>query len=73
MKFRTGIVALAAAGLTLTACSSGGDEAAEGIATPSADATGTLKVWLMNGSQPDTVVDAVKKKFEEIGAKVEVK
>lgn len=72
MKFRTGIVALAAAGLTLTACSSGGDEAAEGIATPSADATGTLKVWLMNGSQPDTVVDAVNAQFKEMYPNVEV-
>jgi N,N'-diacetylchitobiose transport system substrate-binding protein len=73
MKFRTGIVALAAAGLTLTACSSGGDDtAAEGIATPSADATGTLKVWLMNGSQPETVVDAVNAKFKEAYPNVEV-
>ena len=73
MKFRTGIVALAAAGLTLTACSSGGDTtASEGIATPSADAAGTLKVWLMNGSQPDTVVDAVNAQFKEMYPNVDV-
>ena len=69
MRFRSGIVALAAAGLVLTACSSGDDGgdagAAGGIASPAADASGTLKVWLMNGSQPDSVVDAVNAKFKE--------
>lgn len=67
MRFRSGIVALAAAGLVLTACSSGGDDTdqAAGIASPAADTTATLKVWLMNGSQPDSVVDAVNAKFKE--------
>ncbi len=66
MRFRTGIVALAAAGLVLTGCSSGddGDTATEGIAAPAADTTATLKVWLMNGSQPQSVVDAVNAKFK---------
>jgi N,N'-diacetylchitobiose transport system substrate-binding protein len=71
MKFRTGIVALAAAGLTLTACSSSGDTATD-IESPSADATGTLKVWLMDGSQPQTVVDAVNAQFAETYPNVEV-
>ena len=64
MRFRTGIVALAAAGLMLTACSSndnGGDPAE--IASPSADASGNLKVWLMDGSQTQTVIDAVNAEF----------
>ena len=38
MKFRTGIVALAAAGLTLTACSNGSDTAAEAPSAPASDA-----------------------------------
>jgi N,N'-diacetylchitobiose transport system substrate-binding protein len=71
MKFRTGIVALAAAGLTLTACSSSSDSSAE-VEAPSADATGTLKVWLMDGSQPQTVVDAVNEQFNEAYPNVEV-
>jgi N,N'-diacetylchitobiose transport system substrate-binding protein len=72
MKFRTGIVALAAAGLTLTACSSSGDTATGDIESPSADASGTLKVWLMDGSQPQTVVDAVNAQFKEAYPNVEV-
>ncbi len=76
MKFRTGIVALAAAGLTLTACSNSTDTAVEVIATPSADASGTLKVWLMDGSQPQTVVDAVnaafKAKYPNVDVQVEL-
>jgi N,N'-diacetylchitobiose transport system substrate-binding protein len=67
MRFRSGIVALAAAGLVLTACSSGdgGDTGAAGIASPAADTTATLKVWLMDGSQPQTVIDAVNAKFKQ--------
>ncbi|MGB7982331.1 MAG: extracellular solute-binding protein [Candidatus Nanopelagicales bacterium] len=64
MKLRTGIVALAAAGLTLTACSSGSETATD-VESPSADAAGTLKVWLMDGSQPQTVVDAVNAQFKQ--------
>ena len=65
MKFRTGIVALAAAGLTLTACSSGSDTATDAASAPGADATGTLKVWLMDGSQPQSVIDSVNAQFAE--------
>lgn len=74
MKFRTGIVALAAAGLTLTACSSGSSETATDTApsVPAADATGTLKVWLMDGSQPQSVIDAVNAQFKEAYPNVDV-
>ena len=76
MKLRSGIVALVAAGLTLTACSSGGggsnEPAPTGIASPSADATGTLKVWLMDGSQPQSVVDAVNAQFKKAYPNVQV-
>ena len=75
MKLRTGIVALVAAGLTLTACSSGGTEDSgdtDAIASPSADVSGTLKVWLMDGSQPQTVIDAVNAKFNETYPNVKV-
>lgn len=70
MKFRTGIVALAAAGLTLTACSSGSDTAEP--TAPSADATGTLKVWLMDGSQPQSVIDTVNAEFKKSYPNVDV-
>ena len=73
MKFRTGIVALAAAGLTLTACSSGSDTATDAApSAPAADASGTLKVWLMDGSQPQTVIDAVNAQFKEAYPNVNV-
>jgi N,N'-diacetylchitobiose transport system substrate-binding protein len=73
MKFRTGLVALAAAGLTLTACSSGSTTATDAApSTPAADASGTLKVWLMDGSQPQTVIDSVNAKFKETYPNVKV-
>lgn len=73
MKLRTGIVALVAAGLTLTACSSGNSsDSTDAIATPSASASGTLKIWLMDGSQPQTVIDAVNAKFNEAYPNVDV-
>jgi N,N'-diacetylchitobiose transport system substrate-binding protein len=72
MKFRTGIVALAAAGLTLTACSSGSDTAAEAPSAPASDASGTLKVWLMDGSQPQSVVDTVNAEFKKAYPNVDV-
>lgn len=66
MRFRTGIVALMAAGLALTACSSDGDGGdAPSIASPSADANGPLKVWLMEGGQPQSVIDAVNAEFNK--------
>ena len=63
MKMRYGLAVGAAAALTLTACSggtSGGD-----ITEPGADASGTLKVWLMDGSAPEAVTDAVTAQFNE--------
>ncbi len=63
MKLRSAIAALAVAGLALSGC--GGDEESSGFESPSADASGTLKVWLMDGSQPDSVIDAVNAKFNE--------
>ncbi len=65
MKFRTGLVAIAAAGLVLSGCSSDDDTASDSLAAPAGDTTGTLKVWLMDGSQPQTVIDAVNAKFKE--------
>jgi len=59
-----------AASLALTAC--GGGDSGAGDETPSADATGTLKVWLMDGSQPQGVLDAVNAKFNEAYPDVDV-
>ena len=74
MKLRTGIVALAAAGLVLAGCSSSSDSGATGgdIESPSADASGTLKIWLMDLSQPQSVVDAVNDTFTETYPNVDV-
>ena len=72
MKFRTGIAALAAAGLTLTACSSGSDTATDTPSAPASDASGTLKVWLMDGSQPQSVIDTVNAEFNTAYPNVEV-
>lgn len=71
MKFRTTIVALAAAGLTLTACSSGGstDDVAE---APPSDAAGTLKVWLMDGREAQAVVKTVNAEFNKSYPNVKV-
>lgn len=62
MKIRSSIVALAVAGLTLTACTNDADEQ-QAPGSPSADATGTMTVWLMDGSQPQSVIDAVNDEF----------
>lgn len=42
------------------------------ITSPSGDATGTLRVWLMEGSQPGSVIDAVNAAFGKAYPKVEV-
>ncbi len=72
MKLRTGIVALVAAGLTLTACGSDSDDEAAAPSAPASDASGTLKVWLMDGSQPQSVVDTVNAEFKTSYPNVEV-
>ncbi|MGV8846888.1 sugar ABC transporter substrate-binding protein [Tessaracoccus sp.] len=64
MQIRGLLAAAAASALLLSACGGGGDVAPE-MAAPSADAEGALTVWLMDGSQPETVVDAVNAQFKE--------
>lgn len=73
MRFGIAIAALAA-GLALTGCT-GGDEAPGGerIASPAATASGALTVWLMDGSQPESVVDAAKAQFAQAYPNVDVK
>ena len=73
MTFRTGIVVLAAAGLALSGCTSGSDPAQDdAVSPPPADAAGTLRVWLMDASQPQSVIDAVNDRFAEQYPNVEV-
>ncbi len=74
MMMRTGLVAMAAAALTLTACTSGSDPAEVAISVPPKDVEGTLKVWLMDGSQPTAVIESVNQRFakEYPGVEVEV-
>jgi N,N'-diacetylchitobiose transport system substrate-binding protein len=71
MKLRYVVAASAAIALTATACGSSSSEGGD-LAAPGADAEGTLKVWLMEGSQPDTVVEAVNAQFNEAYPNVEV-
>ncbi len=65
MKLRSAIAAAAVVGLALSGCGSDdGEDTSSGIETPAADATGTLKVWVM----PDTlksITDATTAKFNE--------
>jgi N,N'-diacetylchitobiose transport system substrate-binding protein len=72
MHIRPTIAALAVAGLLLTACTGGEDAASEAIAIPSPGTSGALTVWLMDGSQPQSVVDAVNAQFAEAYPDVEV-
>ncbi len=65
------IAAAATSALLLSACG-GGAAANPELATPSADAEGSLTVWLMDGSQPDSVVDAVNARFKETYPNVDV-
>jgi len=71
MKIRGLLTTLAASALLLSAC--GGDSAATSdLTAPAAEAKGTLTVWLMDGSQPETVVDAVNAQFKETYPDVDV-
>lgn len=72
MFARRWIGAAAVSALFLAGCASGGNGAAPEITTPPTDASGELTVWLMDGSQPDTVVDAVNAKFAETYPDVKV-
>ncbi len=65
------IAAAATSALLLSACG-GGAAADPELKTPSPDAEGALTVWLMDGSQPDTVVEAVNAQFEETYPNVDV-
>ncbi len=65
MRFGLGMAALAAAGLVLTACTSDSGVTSDVGSVPPADATGTLTVWLMDGSQTSDVIDAVNESFAE--------
>ncbi|WP_158600614.1 extracellular solute-binding protein [Tessaracoccus antarcticus] len=65
------IAAAATSSLLLSACG-GGAAADPELATPSADAEGALTVWLMDGSQPETVVEAVNAQFKEKYPNVDV-
>ena len=68
MKLRKGLAVAFTVALGLTACGGGDDGGGE----VSADTEGTLKVWLMDGSQPDSVVDAVNAQFNEAYPNVDV-
>ncbi|MDO5736983.1 MAG: extracellular solute-binding protein [Propionibacteriaceae bacterium] len=71
MQIRGLLAAAAAGALMLSAC--GGNEAADtDLAAPSAETESTLTVWLMDGSQPDSVVDAVNAEFKEKYPNVDV-
>jgi N,N'-diacetylchitobiose transport system substrate-binding protein len=70
MQQRTLLAATTVAAFTLAAC--GGGATGGDLAAPDAETEATLKVWLMEGSQPDTVVDAVNAKFAEAYPNVEV-
>ena len=72
MTFRTGIVALVATGLTLTACTGSSGDATDVASSPLATETGTLTVWLMDQSQPQSVIDEVNDRFKEQYPKVDV-
>ena len=65
MRFGFIMAALAATGLALTACTSDSGVASDVGSVPPADATGTLTVWLMDGSQTSDVIDAVNESFAE--------
>ena len=72
MRLRFGVAALTAAGLLLTACTSDTGEVTDVGSVPPADATGTLTVWLMQGSQTSDVIEAVNEAFAEEYPDVEV-
>ena len=72
MKLRHVVAASAAIALTATACGSSSSTDGGDLAAPGSDAEGTLKVWLMDGSQPESVVDAVNAQFNEAYPNVDV-
>lgn len=60
--------------LLLAGCSQGGPTpGASEITAPPSDASGELTVWLMDGSQPQTVLDTVNKQFNQKYPNVKVK
>jgi N,N'-diacetylchitobiose transport system substrate-binding protein len=72
MKLHSRLGALAVTALTLTACTDGSDSGTDAASTPPATETGTLTVWLMKASQPQSVIDAVDAQFSEQYPNVEV-
>lgn len=72
MRIWTGLAAAGAAALTLTACSEGSDPAETVVSSPAKDTEGTLTVWLMDGSQPASVIDSVNERFAKKYPDVEV-
>jgi N,N'-diacetylchitobiose transport system substrate-binding protein len=65
------VAGLAAALLALAGCGGGSDE--EANADKAAEQPAELTVWLMNGSQPDSVVTAVNTEFAKTYPKTKVK
>lgn len=72
MKFRYAFAAAAAVALTVSGCG-GSSSSSDDLAAPAKDTKADLKVWLMDGSQPPSVVDAVNAKFKESYPNVNVK
>lgn len=64
--------AVLAACLALSACTDSSDGAPEAFATPGADASGTLTVWLMEDGQPESVVATSREAFEKAYPEVEL-
>ena len=73
-KIRWAVAAAAAGTLFLGACGGPATPESDKPAETSApaDASGELNVWLMDGSQPQTVVDAVNKEFNALYPNVKV-
>lgn len=62
-----------AAVLALAACGADPDPAPEPLPRPSAEAAGALAVWLMDGSQPQSLVDEVNERFARDYPNVDVR
>ena len=71
MHLHRGTVGLLGLALLLAACTSDG-QSTPMVDSPSASAGGTLRVWLMDSSQPASIVEAVKSRFATAYPKVEV-
>ncbi|MGB8021246.1 MAG: extracellular solute-binding protein [Candidatus Nanopelagicales bacterium] len=73
---RTSISALAAGCLALAACTGQGNDGQATVAAPSsapsAKSTGDLRVWLMKGSQPDSVIKSINAAFNKAFPDVKV-